>query len=101
MTSANRPTPSKWRCLHEDPLPEVEPDMSNFDHKVEPGAAEAIADGKHMANYAGWNFHAYAYLGAEGVYVADVHVFHTHRSFETADSLEELMTVVSDRYGWD
>jgi hypothetical protein len=32
-----------WRCLHENPLPEVEPTMSNFDHGVSAGLAGGIA----------------------------------------------------------
>lgn len=90
-----------WRCLHNDPLPEVDPDMSNFDHVVEDGLAEAIADGQHMGNYPGWNFHAYVYLGAEGVYVADVHCYHVHAGFVTGEDLHALMDAVSDKYGWD
>jgi hypothetical protein len=94
-------TEVKWRCLHKNPLPEVESSMSNFDHEVEEGTAEAIADGEHMANYSGWDFHAYVYLGAEGVYVADVHRYHSHRAFIEAPTLEELMADTSAKFGWD
>lgn len=89
-----------WRCLHEDPMPLSEPGLSNFDHEMQPGAAEAIADGEHMADYAGWDFHAFVYVGAEGMYVADVHVRHVHSGFATAPTLAELMVEVSDRWGW-
>lgn len=91
----------EWRCLNVYPLPEIEPGMSNFDHRIEAGLAEGIADGQHMADYAGWDFHALVYLGNEGIYVADVHVYGTHRGFVTADTLEGLMAEVSDEYGWD
>lgn len=91
----------EWRCLHDDPLPEVELGMSNFDHEVPDGLAEAIADGQHQADYAGWEFHAIAYLGAEGVYVADVHRYHAHVDFITAPSLPELMMAVSDEWGYE
>ncbi len=90
-----------WRCLHNDPLPRVAPAMSNFDHLVEPGLAEAIGDGEHMADYAGWEFHANVYLGGEGVYVADVHRYHVHVDFITAPSPEELMIEVSEKWGYE
>jgi len=87
-----------YRCLHYEPLPEVEPGMTNFDHTIDDGMVEAIADGEHMAEYAGWDFHAYVYL-VGAVYVADVHRYHAHVGFVTADSPQELMHEVSHEYG--
>lgn len=89
-----------YRCLHEDPLPESDASMSNFDHVVEDRLADELADGEHMAGYAGWNFHAYVYRPGD-VYVADVHRFHAHVTFIAAATLEDLMADVSDEYGYD
>ena len=75
--------------------------MSNFDHVVPDGLAEALADGQHMTDYSGWNFHALVYLVAEGVYVADVHVYGDHDGFAEATSLENLMNVVCEEWGYD
>lgn len=94
-------TRTDWRCLHRDPLPEVDSGMSNFDHEVQDGTSEAIADGQHMTSYPGYDFHAYVYLGAEGVYVADVHRYRVHEEFVTAATLEDLMEEVSDRWGYE
>lgn len=90
----------RLRCLHEDPLPEVSQGMTNYDHSVDEGMADALADGKHMGNYAGWNFHALVYK-VEGEFIADVHVWGTHRAWLGAKSLDALMEVVSHEYGQD
>ncbi len=31
--------------------------MSNFDHKIEPGAEKFLKTNKVYGNYSGWNFH--------------------------------------------
>lgn len=91
----------EFLCLHKEKLAKVEPSMTNFDHTIDDGMAEAIADGKHMGDYAGWDFHAYVYVPNEGTYVADVHVYRAHMDFVEAPTLEELMENVSNRFGWE
>lgn len=92
-------TQATYRCLHESPLPLVEPCMTNFDHSIDAGLSDALADGLSMGDYAGWNFHAYVYSPRFGVFVADVHVFHQHDGLFEAASLQDLMDGVSDHWG--
>ena len=88
-----------YRCLHDSPLPEVEGSMSNFDHSIDEGLPEELAGGTTMADYAGWNFHAYVYQPSAGIFVADVHVYGSHSGLFRAESLRELMDGVSDEWG--
>jgi hypothetical protein len=87
-----------YRCLHDNPLLETEGVLSNFDHEFDASLATELEGGETMADYAGWNFHAYVYMPAD-LYVADVHCYGSHRDFITGTTLGELMENVSERFG--
>lgn len=89
-----------YRCLHDDPLPETKGELSNFDHEFDASLANELEGGERMADYAGRDFHAYAYKPAD-LYVADVHCYGSHRAFVTGTTLGELMENVSERFGYD
>lgn len=74
--------------------------MSNFDHSVEAGFAEALAAPKTFGEYAGWNFHAEVWKEGEE-FCAIVWVYHQVRGIRSAPSLPQLMEVVSNEFGWD
>lgn len=91
----------QYKCLHQDPLPETKGELSNFDHSVDEGVSEELSTADKMANYSGWNFHGYVYLAQEGLYVADIHCYKTHASFVEAETLPEIISKVSKRFGYD
>lgn len=89
------------RCLDLNPLPMIDPAMTNFDHTVDADLAEGLAGGETMADYAGWNFHGLVYSPEPGVFVADIHRYGVHVDFVEASTPEDLMEAVSDRWGWE
>lgn len=74
--------------------------MSNFDREVDRDVARQLRDGQVMAKYAGWNFNADCWF-ADGLFHAAVYRYHAHCDTMSAETPEELMTLVSDEYGWD
>ena len=86
---------NEYRCLHQEPLPEIEGAMTNFDYSID-REMEGL-DAEHMADYAGWEFHALVYR--PGPFVADVHRYHQHVDFIEAETPRELMEAVCDVWG--
>lgn len=74
--------------------------MSNFDYEVDQGVARQLRDGEVMAKYAGWNFNADCWF-ADGLFHAAVYRYHALAATMSAATPEELMTLVSDEFGWD
>lgn len=75
--------------------------MSNFDHRVNQDVAQALRDGNVVADYPGMNFYARCWVGEDGRFYAAVKRYHVHVATFSAPTPEELMTAVSDEFGWD
>jgi hypothetical protein len=73
--------------------------MSNFDHEVDEEVAEKLRTENARAEYPGWNFNAECWF-ADGQFHAAVRTYHVHRETFSADTPEELMELVSGRFGW-
>jgi hypothetical protein len=74
--------------------------MTNFDHTIEDGAEETLRSGKFYGSHAAWDFHGTVWW--DGSQFAErVRVYRVTRGTYRATTLRELMTKVSDIYGWD
>lgn len=91
----------EFRCLHKEPLPIAEGELTNFDHTIDESVPRELATADKMAAYSGYNFHGYVYLAQEGLYVADIHCFKSHAGFVEANSLPEIMSKVCEEFGYD
>ena len=73
--------------------------MSNCDHTVDEGAQEALVNGG-VGRYAGWDFYAYVWYD-DCKFWAQVMQYRVHVDTLSADTLEDLMEVVSSKWGWE
>lgn len=81
-----------------DDYTETDLGMSNFDHKVDDGFAEALRAGKVFGRHSGWNFNGLVWWdGAQ--YREAVHRYGQHSQTFAADTLEDLMRDVNDEWG--
>lgn len=76
--------------------------MSNFDHLVDDGFAEILKknEGKMWGNHTAWNFCGDVWY-ENGKFHEQVNVYHVLKGEYEAETLEELMEVVNNIYGWD
>lgn len=74
--------------------------MSNFDHTVDQGFAEALQGGKVYGRHAAWDFNGIVWWDGEK-FAEEVWVYRSPAEVMRADSLEELMEAVSNRYGYE
>jgi hypothetical protein len=79
---------------------EIALSMSNFDHTVDPGLAEALKAGNVYAQHAAWEFNGEVWF-ADGLFHEQVFRYHQPVGSYRADTLEELMTRVNDHHGWE
>lgn len=77
---------------------ECDEGMSNFDHSIDDGLAEALADGTKYAIHSAWNFNGLVYV-EDGGYVEEVWQYHHIVGYVRADTLPELMAEVNAEYG--
>lgn len=74
--------------------------MSNYDHTIEQDVAEEIKDKELYARYAGWNFCGYVWWEGE-MWNCEVWHYGSWQKTVNAETLEEIMSEVSDEYGDD
>jgi hypothetical protein len=75
--------------------------MSNFDHSIDDGLADDLKAGMR-ASHSAWNFNGQVWWDPdEQVFKEDVWVYHVKQVTLSAPTLEDLMRVVNDEYGWD
>lgn len=81
---------------------EIELGMSNCDHSIDEGFAEAlrVAPRKAVGRHAGWNFNALVWF-EHGQFHSEVWVHRSPRSRHQADTLKELMRIHNAEYGSD
>ena len=73
--------------------------MSNFDHEVDDGMAEALkADPNAYAHHYGWEFCA-TVVYADGLFRSYVRRYRVHVGTLEAATLEELMEATNAEYG--
>ena len=85
-----------------DTMTEIDLGMSNLDQTIDEGLAEALkkAPNEVLAQYAGWNFCGYVWFDGSQ-FVCQVWVHKSPQVEIKADTLENIMTSVSEKYGAD
>lgn len=74
--------------------------LSNLDHTIDDGIEDQLKSGQCWTQYAGINFNGRVWWDGEQ-FVCDVWVYGVSCELLAAPTLKELMTVVSNKYGWD
>ena len=77
----------------------TDPCMSNFDHRIDEGFAEAMQVGGRGYHYA-WDFCGEVWW-ENGKFCEEVWVNHVLQEVISADTLRALMKTVNNKYGWD
>lgn len=77
-----------------------EPVMSNYDHQICQDIAEQINDGRYAADYPGWNFHATVWRDGE-LFKAQIMQYGNHTATIESETLQGIMELASDAYGYD
>lgn len=76
--------------------------MSNFDHEIDEAVEKAIKGKSYFADYPGWNFHSTVWWDKEvKKWCCEVMRYHIHVETVEADTLQEIMNVVSNKYGYE
>lgn len=74
--------------------------MSNFDGKINQKTTKVIRNKDLFSHYAGWNFNGKVWWDDNNWNCA-VWVYGNHRETVTRQTLGEIMTEVSDEYGYE
>ena len=76
--------------------------MSNFDHTIDDGLPELLKEneGKSYAKYYGWNFFGEVWYENKK-FTCQVWVYSVPRGEIEAETLEEIMELVRDKYGYN
>ncbi len=76
--------------------------MSNCFHTIDEGLADFLKDNesKIYAQYAGWNFWGYVWYESNN-FTCQIWVYGSPQEEITAKTLEEIMDMVSEKYGQD
>lgn len=81
-------------------LTEIEFSMSNFDHEIDDGMAEALKAGGVFGRHHAWNFNGMVWFANEKFH-EEVWVHNSPVTTVSADTLEELMQEVNSEFGSD
>lgn len=74
--------------------------MTNFDRSIDPGLEKHLRAGG-AGIHSAWNFNGkLAWDERRSVFTEEVFVYHASQGTRTAATLEELMRVVNDEFGW-
>ncbi len=71
--------------------------MTNFDHTIDKKVAKLLKKEKLYAQYSGWDFHGNVWFNNK--WYCMIKCYCVHRETIEADTLEEIMTMVSKKYG--
>lgn len=74
--------------------------MTNCDHSIEDGAEEILKNNKVAYEYTGWDFFGLVWWEKPKFYCL-VKQYKNHVDTIEADSLEGIMSLVSERFGED
>lgn len=84
-----------------DDYAEISEGMSNFDFSVDDGCEDRLRSERVFCRYAGWNFNGRVWLNAEGSFSCQVWVYGSPVATVQAGTLADLMTEVSDEWGYE
>jgi hypothetical protein len=80
-------------------LPRCEEHMSNCDHKIDEGMEEKLRSGQFLGSHAAWDFWGDVWFQNEQFHER-VKRYRVIQGVYSADSLEELMEKVNNKFGW-
>lgn len=76
--------------------------MSNYDGQIIEETATALKREELFSRYAGWNFNGKVWWdGDKDIWHCEVWCYGCYRETITANTLEEIMQAVSDKYGYE
>jgi len=76
--------------------------MSNYDRKIITATADALKRDELFSRYAGWNFNGKVWRdGERDTWHCEVWCYGNFMETFSAETLEELMQDISDKYGYD
>lgn len=83
-------------------MKEIELSMSNFDHEIDDGFEKALKEkpNKVCGTHAGWDFYGKVFYDGEQ-FCEEVWVYGSVIETIKANNLEDLMSAVNDKYGWE
>jgi len=73
--------------------------MSNFDHAIDDGTEDRLKAGGVCCGYSAWNFFAFVWWNSK--FKAMIKQYQVHVDTIEADTLQEIMDIASQRYGFD
>lgn len=73
--------------------------MSNYDHHIDPGMSDVLKSGSVRGQHFGWNFCGEVWWDS-GQFCERVARNGVHVGTYCAPTLESLMSVVNDAWGW-
>lgn len=74
--------------------------MSNCDMTIDDDLGATLRSSQVLGHHFGWNFHGVLWF-ADGRFHEEVSVYHKEVGVYSAETLEELMRLVNDEFGWD
>lgn len=80
--------------------PTSPPGMSNMDHSIDDGLEEYLKGGGKGAQHFGLHFCGNLFY-QDGLFVEEVYRFHALVGTLKAGSLQILMQIVNDEFGWE
>jgi len=81
-------------------LPETDKTMSNCFHTIDEGLEKDLRAGMR-STHAAWNFFGQYVWFEDGTFYEQVWQFHVPVATCSSDSLENLMRLVNDQFGWE
>lgn len=74
--------------------------MSNYDHQIASGVAVKLKESKVYGSYPAWDFNGIVWYADEQFH-CEVWVYHAPVKVISAGTLEEIMKLCSDEFGYD
>jgi hypothetical protein len=75
--------------------------MSNFDHEVNRDVEFTLRTNESTyAGYPAWNFYGSVWY-EDSMFHCEIMVYGSYRETISAETLEEIMEIASNKYGWE
>ena len=76
--------------------------MTNFDHSIDRDVEARLKDQATFAQYSGWNFCGFVWYDPQhNKYRCEVWVYGTPNKIVEAETLDKMMKLISDEFGYE